>query len=1845
MKNLLMHDMKQTIRFFFMLMALMMGATVDVWAVDKKTENGYTVIVNKEPNVDAGTVTVSSISTEGLVTMTVTPASSYYTKKSLITATKMINADAAPRRGSVLAGDIDISGSDEEISSETTFSFTIPSGYKGANVIVQFYQKSEGYTQIYSLSEIVDFSASARYEIVCDVDGSTLGSSIATFAGTLDGGLHTITGLSVPLFSTLSGATIKNVILDKVGISSGDSNGHAGAIACVANGASRIYNCGILSGSVGGGSNGDVGGLVGTLNNTSRVINCFSYANITAGKNKAGIVGNNTGTSKQTSITTMVMNCMFYGDIADGNAIAPIYGGTEIANAAGGLPNYNFYRYNSRYSIKKKISKYNCALAMEEKFINRFERYRLLLNSNKKLAAWYVTGNVDDAAMIAKWVLETADRTIRQPMPYPILKKQGKYPSIINIDADHAEQLTLIDGNPSEQDRNKGGKIGFLSVTISGVGDNAASGAKLLDINGNETNESRTININRTDKDFGRYNYNYDKIQLPYYNDYGTKNYTDNKVVTGWEITEITNGTTGKFEAKDGWGGYNFANRNCTNKDKYNKDSSGDNLTGNRVFSQGAYYDVPYGVTGITIKPHWATAAYVSDERFDVAYKKDYGTDAVEDMGKQKTKITINDDEQDVFTTIEAARASMAGSDGQFASGATVYDYAVVLVGNVHQAGDPTTANTPYTIMSIDQNHDNEPDYSFIFGHDNRKPISPIRYDFLNLMGIAEAQMPKGASLFRNVSIFKPMGWFEITNTCVVTFSQFEYDNGSKSLAPLILLGGVFNQFVSTVSSNPDHNTSYIHVGGNAWFAKFGNGTHSDGNFFTPHIPISVTGGDYAEFYLSGTYQPAISNMKSDDAECYVSGGRFGEMAGASLEKIQGNVQWDIDRADITNFYGGGVNANNPITGNIKVDINNSYVNRYCGGPKFGDMTGVNTESENDDKNVITSAEGCTFETFFGAGYGGNSYNRVKYFDAAGLNPADKQDSYETDRGNYFDGTTTYANATDNNTKKYGKKGKGVATDFDYEFFVWSSGKTGGRFYVKFASFSLAKCNNVESKLKKCTITKDFYGGGSLGKVNGTATSVLDDCTVRGNVFGGGYSASIPTIPVRNTPAFVSRPSVNTNIGMFEMAEIADSVEYEWKHVDQFPNNNQKGIESGDDGNFVYTDQNLETLGQVRNSNIIIKGSTTILGSVYGGGALASMDTDGETKVNLIGGTIYGDVYGGGQGRLAGTQDDKGKLLPEVSALVGNANVNLNGIDATDYKSEYTTLEQNGDAGSYVVKDSEKGCIVKGSIFGCNNLNGTPKGDVMVHIYKTQNAAASRITNPAEGAQNAKVKGRYDVKAAYGGGNLAPYEPNATVTTGTDEVKEASKPAATVIIDGCDRSSIGQVYGGGNAASTPATSVTVNGTYEIGELFGGGNGKDDISKDGGVTWIKNPGANVGFKDYSEHEKEEGFRTKEERQDANNTAFKPYIYGSGKASVNIKGGTIHQVFGGSNTKGNVRITAVTMLEEVKNDSNEPICPFHVDEAYGGGKSAPMDAEARLLMACIPGLEAAYGGAEAADIHGNVELNITNGNFDRVFGGNNKSGTINGSITVNIEETGCKPIIIGELYGGGNLAGYSKYGYKLDEEGETMIPIEDPNDPEALKDDDIYGDPEVNVKSFTSIGDIYGGGYGETAVMVGNPTVNINVGMGDKTNYTDESTYKVGETDVPYYDVNGFKELTKTIDGHTVIIPQHKKGMIGAVNNVFGGGNAAKVIGNTNVNIGTLAEVYLVKEVTTGSSVAGLYIRNNNGSYSDATGTAVDGTTYYEKKDVEGVDIRGNVYGGGNNAEVTGNTNVTIGKQAD
>ena len=84
-------------------------------------------------------------------------------------------------------------------------------------------------------------------------DGDVIGTSTNPFKGTIDGQLVTITGTwDKPLFDYVEDATIKNVIIQSVGIDITTENTNVGAIAGNAKGETRIYNCGILGGSVSG---------------------------------------------------------------------------------------------------------------------------------------------------------------------------------------------------------------------------------------------------------------------------------------------------------------------------------------------------------------------------------------------------------------------------------------------------------------------------------------------------------------------------------------------------------------------------------------------------------------------------------------------------------------------------------------------------------------------------------------------------------------------------------------------------------------------------------------------------------------------------------------------------------------------------------------------------------------------------------------------------------------------------------------------------------------------------------------------------------------------------------------------------------------------------------------------------------------------------------------------------------------------------------------------------------------------------------------------------------------------------------------------------------------------------------------------------------------------------------------------------------------------------------------------------------------------------------------------------------------------------------------------------------
>ena len=1092
--------------------------------------------------------------------------------------------------------------------------------------------------EIHSSDEITD--PNGYYLLAEDFTFTSDFTSISNFTGIIDGQLHTISGtLTKPLVNTANGAIIRNVILESVNI---DETGNVGAIANEATGATRIYNCGILGGSVKG--TAYTGGLVGWLKETTtdgaRVINCYSYADIKGGSDKGGIVGYNNYATNKNNLRTMVMNCMFYGDIVSGGNIAPIYAGKNISNKDNtGVGNFNYFRAEAPYAVNRlvNVNNGNSALMAETRFLQRFEFFRHLLNGHRELAAWWATGDAANKDQMAKWVFEPSQ--IGSEHPYPILKTPGKYPSVVNFDADNA---------PTTSERNKGGKLGTLAVTIEmddGEQFEKPEGATI-------TTPSLTLNI--TDKDPEHFNFNYYKVQLPYYNDVGTKNYTGNRVVVGWKITSISGGTAGTFSvpANDNTPAdapyYNYADRNCTNKDLYS--------VSGRIFNQGDYWDVPEGVTAITIKPYWAMAAYVADDYRDVVYNTGMGTkNNVETVAggqwfKNDKDVTFTFKGEPLTLHVYSA-ISNAVSALSIDNSYTVNDYAVVLVGNYHHYSGNNVAiggsKVPYTVTSVDFDEDNEPDYSLIMRFDGRAVTHPVKYDFLCMPGFGMAQKSTGGTGSYNFGIPKPDGWFEVTNTALFRVTQMEYSPSSRAKKPIILHGGVIEQWVSTQGASGSggdagDRTSYFHMGDNVWFKEFHIGVHQDYKNPTPHPPVSVTGGDYDEFYLTGLYRADATNY-NDNAECYINGGRFGIVAGAGMEGIghatnhtNGNITWQIDHADMDEFYGGGINAAKPLQGNISTTISNSHVGTFCGGPKFGDM-----ES---NRTVTTNATNCMFGTFFGAGFGGTSYSRYA--------PSNKSNVDNVDWNDWI--TSEYK-------QNYSSTYKGVSTQLNYQFIPMSGNASNvARLWVEFAKFSLATTNGVTSNLTGCTVTGNFYGGGSLGKVAGDVTSTLDGCTVNGNVFGAGFSASLPTVEV-DSIGFRVEPYYYTEFGTYRTAVKGETTTYTWEHRDATINSDALAIDKTN--HILYTNENLNNsnLGSVAGNVILtIKGNSVIgtagdttgkKGNVFGGGE-SSYVTGASNKVtvNIEGNTqVFGNVFGGG---------DKGEVQ-------GSAEVNIRETPAT----------------------------------------------------------------------------------------------------------------------------------------------------------------------------------------------------------------------------------------------------------------------------------------------------------------------------------------------------------------------------------------------------------------------------------------------------------------------------------------------------------------------------------------------------------------------------------------------------
>ena len=555
----------------------------------------------------------------------------------------------------------------------------------------------------------------------------------------------------------------------------------------------------------------------------------------------------------------------------------------------------------------------------------------------------------------------------------------------------------------------------------------------------------------------------------------------------------------------------------------------------------------------------------------------------------------------------------------------------------------------------------------------------------------------------------------------------------------------------------------------------------------------------------------------------------------------------------------------------------------------------------------------------------------------------------------------------------------------------------------------------------------NVYGGGNLadarwGNTNNATRSIVNFSLGNvQNVFGGGHAAHVGY-------SIVNVSGGNVSEGVYGGCESSGDVKFD-------ATVNLTGGSIGATGSLANRADGVfggglgEATNVVGNVEVNLNGST-VYGDLYGGSALGKVNTYGSSRsfVNILSGTILGDVYGGGFGRLA----DPGNSITAAEADVnGKVYVTVGTIDASGDYIGGASISSYDDNGAALISAYRSGTPKGGSIYGCNNINGTPKDSVIVTIYGVQ---------PVNGADVSDTNANYRLEKfaldqVFGGGNKSSYSPQ-------------SDQAIVTHIYGCDNT-IRRVFGGSNASHATRVHLIIDGG-RYGDVYAGGNGEVQQANVNDYLFVGRHGGKFG-----------GF-TNQGNNLSNvptGTNYVSDLDGDSCGTTNI-----YDMFCGNNDgpSYNNIVRTITCGENVK-----------VRNLYGGCNKG--DQNGNIDVTVEGGeIDNVFGGCKGttetpANVYGDINLTIKGGTIKNVYGGCDVNGNVTGTITVNVldNEDGTCVLNLTNVYGGGRNAHYQPTTAGL------------------------Y--PKVNInhiKSGKSItGNVYGGGYGEDAFVVSNPVVSI------------------------------------------------------------------------------------------------------------------------------------------------------------
>lgn len=694
--------------------------------------------------------------------------------------------------------------------------------------------------------------------------------------------------------------------------------------------------------------------------------------------------------------------------------------------------------------------------------------------------------------------------------------------------------------------------------------------------------------------------------------------------------------------------------------------------------------------------------------------------------------------------------------------------------------------------------------------------------------------------------------------------------------------------------------------------------------------------------------------------------------------------------------------------------------------------------------------------------------------------------------------------------------------------------------------------------------TVNFFGGSDIsGAIGGISRVVVKNGslnpTVIGNAFGGGNGHY--DYDGHNVYVAGSGHTENDLIATSDAAITRPSCE-----------STRVDMVSGTAGN-LYGGGNA---AGVTNTAVVNMNGGRVTSGLYGG--CCSMDTiHGAVTVNVLGGivgtnaTTRADIFGGGYGQLTRTTDNVTVNI-QMNAATDTIFGDVYGGSALGHVND--SLHPGTDNTIVNILDG----VIYGDVYGGGLGDSLTGAEVKAYVHGKTYVNIGTDTNTGNIAFRTYVKDAKTLGAnVYGCNNLngSPMDSvfvniyktaHIHTTPGYDTCPDINSLAALQVNAGTQRYAIQAVYGGGNlAAYTPSLtatgepkSATVH-VYScqntVKDVYGGGNAADV-----GTTAPDAIKANTFVII-------DGGRFQRIFNGGNGAVSPANIYGT--ATADIRSGLADQVFGGGNMRGAIDSTSLLLshVDAGCANSNEVF-----SEVFGGGNQAAFSGNLNSTVGCSVGtIGAIYGGSNLANVTGDVALTIKGGSFDDVFGGskgyrdanpaNNDTANIVGNVTLNLEGG-----TIRQAFGGSNILGNIT--------GKITVNVLDTAACSVLNLDTVYGsgnltyysptDPEllspvVNIINGVVNKAVFGGGKGVTAVVTANPVVTVC------------DTLAIGYAVKVRGNVYGGGNAA-IVEGNTLvnIRGQHNTDTIF---NIFGGGNEAGVTGNATINM-------LSGKVTTG-----------------------------------------------------------------